>query len=165
MLPATFVPPIYHKTIVNDEQEEELLCYLKSYAQRNHGLTPIKIRRFVYTFARANNLKFPENWTKNECAGPDWYSSFMKRHPRLSLRQPQATSQARAAGCNYVVVHRFQQQLKQIMAVKRFPANQIYNGDEIRSPTVLSPRKVVAERGVKRVIFFFELFYFFCSPK
>jgi hypothetical protein len=88
----------------------------------------------------------------------------MKRHDRLSLRNPEATSQARAAGCNFVVVNRFQQQLKEIMAVKKFPAHRIFNGDEISTPTVLSPRKFVAERGVKQMSFFL-LFQNFCIAK
>lgn len=163
MLPATFVPPMYHKTVMHDEQEEELVCYLKNSAQRNHGLSPIQIRRLVYTFARAKNLKCPKSWAKNECAGPDWYTGFMKRHQRLSLRQPEATSQARAAGCNYVAVHGFQQEFQQIMAVKRFPAHRLFNGDETSTPTVLAPIKVVAERGVKQVSIFM-LFEYFHSP-
>ena len=120
MLSPTFVKPIFNKRVLNDEQEEELVSYLKSSAQRNHGLTPVAIRRLVYTFIQANHLKCPESWSKNECAGPDWYTGFMKRHDRLSLRHPEATSQARAAGCNFVVVNRFQQKLKEIMAVKNF---------------------------------------------
>lgn len=94
MLPPTFVTPIFNKKVLDDEQEEELVSYLKFSTQRNHGLTPIEIRRLGYTFIRAKNLKCPESWSKNECAGLDWYTGFMKRHDRLSLRHPEATSQA-----------------------------------------------------------------------
>ena len=76
MLPPTFVKPIFNKRVLNDEQEEELVSYLKSSAQRNHGLTSIEIRRLVYTFIQANHLKCPGSWSKNECAGPDWYKAL-----------------------------------------------------------------------------------------
>ena len=34
----------------------------------------------------------PNNWKTNKAAGPDWLSSFMRRHPTLSTRVPEATS-------------------------------------------------------------------------
>ncbi|KZS07352.1 Uncharacterized protein APZ42_028912 [Daphnia magna] len=40
----------------------------------------------------------------------------------------------------------------QIMTDKRFPAHRMFNGDETSTPTVISPKKVVAERGIKQVI-------------
>jgi hypothetical protein len=84
----------------------------------------------------------------------------MKRHQRLSLRQPEATSQARAAGCNYVAVHGFQLEFQQIMAVKIFLPHRLFNYDETSTPTVLAPIKVVAERGVKQVSIFMLFEYF-----
>ena len=34
----------------------------------------------------------PESWIKRRSAGPDWFASFMKGHPNLSIRQPEVTS-------------------------------------------------------------------------
>lgn len=46
----------------------------------------------------------PPNWPKNEKASEDWLSFILKRHPSLSIRKPEQTSQARAAGFNKPVV-------------------------------------------------------------
>ena len=93
----------------------------------------------------------PESWPREKAAGPDWYANFINRRSSLSLRKPEATSQARAAGYNFVVVNRFQKLLNDILIKSKFPPYRIFNGDETSSPTVLEPRKVVAERGVKQV--------------
>ena len=37
---------------------------------------------------------------KKKMAGKKWYYSFMRRHPELSLREPENTSLARAQGFN-----------------------------------------------------------------
>lgn len=60
----------------------------------------------AYQLAVKNNKK--SNFcTKNEMAEYDWYKCFVKKHPELSLRKPEATSVARAMGFNKTVVGQF----------------------------------------------------------
>ena len=55
--------------------------------------------KLAYEFAERNGLQHVFSRDKKS-AGKDWFSSFIKRHPTLSLRQPEATSLARSFGFN-----------------------------------------------------------------
>lgn len=54
----------------------------------------------------------------------------MKRHPKLSIRVPQATSLARATGFNPFTVRSFYDKLGDLLDTYKFPAASIYNVDE-----------------------------------
>lgn len=75
--------------------EAALAEYLIKCSTMFHGLTPKATRRLAYEYAERNNLKYPPKWKETKSAGPDWFSSFLKRHPTLSIRTPEATSLAR----------------------------------------------------------------------
>ena len=45
--------------------------------------------------------------TEKKLAGKEWYAGFMRKHHQLNLPAPEATSLARAAGFNKVVVNAF----------------------------------------------------------
>ena len=53
----------------------------------------------AFEIATENGIGHPFNKDKS-LAGKTWYCNFMKRHPDLSLRQPEATSISRASGFN-----------------------------------------------------------------
>lgn len=58
------------------------------------------VRKFAYQLAVSFNIKHPAQWDDIEMAGPDWFSNFLKRHPQMTIRCPQATSLARATSFN-----------------------------------------------------------------
>jgi len=60
---------------------------------RLFGLTTEKIRLLAYQLAEKNQINHPFV-KENDQAGLDWMYSFMKRHPDLSIRKPEATSAA-----------------------------------------------------------------------
>ncbi|EFX75902.1 hypothetical protein DAPPUDRAFT_249755 [Daphnia pulex] len=90
-------------------------------------------------------------WHEYHTAGEDWFTSFMKRNQCLSLRKPEATSQARAAGFNYPVVHCYQEKLGGVFARHQYPPDRIINIDESSNQLVMAPETVVAIRGIKQV--------------
>ncbi|KAK9739010.1 Tc5 transposase DNA-binding domain [Popillia japonica] len=92
------------KNVFTEEQELELVSYLKTMEARLFGLTMKDLRSLAYQLAVGNGIS---NRFKNGIAGQDWVNRFLKRHPTLSVRKPEATSGARAMGFNKVAVDSF----------------------------------------------------------
>ena len=65
------------------------------------GLTPESLHVLAFDIAKANHFDVPFN-SANQKTGKDWLAAFLKRHPELSIRQPEATSLNRATGFNKV---------------------------------------------------------------
>ena len=64
------------------------------------GIGYTAVRRLSLEYAQRRGKKYPESWEKNAMAGKEWMLSFMKRHQKISLRSPEATSMSRAIGFN-----------------------------------------------------------------
>lgn len=140
------------ETALPREAEEELVSEILYLEECLFGLTPNDIRKLAYDFMKANpHLKNPFSKTR-ETAGKKWYYGFMKRHPTLSLRQPENVSIARARGFNKENVYHFFDTLERIVDDNRIDALHIYNVDESGFGTVQkkSP-KVVSARGKHQV--------------
>ncbi|XP_065124996.1 uncharacterized protein [Paramisgurnus dabryanus] len=133
------------------EQEETLSQYISQAADIYYGLTPREVRKFAYQLAVEFNIKHPQTWNEKKMAGPDWFSSFMKRNPRLSVRSPQATSLSRATSFNRANVELFFNRLREVIDKNGFDGSDIWNVDETSVTTVQAPSRVVARRGVKQV--------------
>jgi len=131
------------KRVFTDEVENELVQYCVRMEEMFFGLTITDLRR--------NNINHPFNKNK-KLAGEDWVSSFLRRHSQLSVRQPEATSAARARGFNSVSVGEFFNLLESVMDEKHFSPTRIFNADETGLTTVQGkPSKVIALRGKKQV--------------
>ena len=83
--------------VFNKSEEEELVRHLIDMQRRFHGLSPMEVRKIAYELAEQLQLKHNFNKDK-KMAGKDWLSSFMARHPDISIRKPEATSLSRATG-------------------------------------------------------------------
>ncbi|KAJ8868371.1 hypothetical protein PR048_029887 [Dryococelus australis] len=80
-------------------------------------------------------------------AGRYWLEGFMKRHPRISLRQPQASSINRITAFNKDEVRHLYDNLEGLMVKYKFSPDKIFNVDETRISTVQNSGKIVAKKG------------------
>lgn len=139
-------------TALPGEAEKELEEVILSFESSLMGLTRNEVRKLAYQILESNqHLKNPFN-QETKMAGTKWYYSFMKRHPHLSLRQPENVSIARAQGFNRQNVWHFFDALEEIVDEHKLTAWRIFNVDESGFSTVQkkSP-KIVGQKGKPRI--------------
>lgn len=137
--------------VLGEELENLLRKYLIELNNRFLGFGTVALRKFAYDLAVINKCSYPESWDRDRAAGKDWLCGFLSRSPNISLRQPEATSLARAAGFNAVVVGKFFDLLRELYSLYKFTSSQIYNVDETGLSTTQIPGKVFAAKGQKQV--------------
>lgn len=137
---------------LSPEVEEELVSHILKMEELMFGMTISDIRKLAYDILESNpNMKNPFNKEKKQ-AGKKWYYCFMKRHPNLSLRQPESVSMARCKGFNKINVYHFFDLLEKIVDENAINALSVYNVDESGFSTVQKRcSKVVAQKGKKQV--------------
>lgn len=140
-------------TVLNDNQETELVELVLSMESRLYGLTLTDLRRLVYQYCTRNNISHPFNQV-TEMAGEDWARAFLKRHGNLSIRQPEGMSIGRAIGFNKEKTKRFYELLKSLLfdgETLVVPDSNIYNVDDTGLTICQKPQKMVAEKGKRCV--------------
>ncbi|XP_026318758.1 uncharacterized protein LOC113229402 [Hyposmocoma kahamanoa] len=141
------------KTILNEKQEDDLVKRIIRFSEIGLPVIPRILRRLVYKFCEANNIKhsFNEN---TKLAGKDWFKAFMKRHPNLSKRKAQFMNPARAQKLNKFIVDDHFSKIKAVyddLDLKNHP-ERIYNMDEKGCRlTIHHQQTVLAQKGAKRV--------------
>lgn len=116
-----------------------------------YGLSPKEVRKLAFELTNKYNLKRPATWLENEMAGEEWFRSFMKRNPSLSVRVAQSTSLSRATRFNKTNAETFYDNLQTVLDRHTYEPQDIYNVDETGVTTVQKPDKVVARRGIRQV--------------
>ena len=139
-----------HRKVLTDEIENDLVQYSIKASKIFYGLTLVEMRRLAYKCAIANNIKVPPSWTENEMAVEDWAERFMKRHPMIRLRIPEASSLQRMEFFHKHNVNNFYDNLITVMKEKSFSPDRIYNCNETGVTTIQRPTKQIAETGAKR---------------
>ena len=139
------------RNVFTEAQEMEIVKYVKDMESRLFGFTMIELRKFVYQLAVANGVsnRFSEG---TQMAGPGWMEHFLRKHPTITLRKPEATSGARAMGFNKVAVNQFFGLLTSIIDKYQLTADKIYNCDE--TGITVNPKghsKILALKGKRQV--------------
>lgn len=118
--------------------------------QKNVCLTTVVLQNLAYQLAEKNAKVHNFNHDKM-IAGVDWLKGFMKRHPDLSIRKPEATSAVQAMGFNKVAVNKFYSLLGEIYDKYNLTPDRIYNCDETGISCVSKTKsKIVTEKGRKQ---------------
>lgn len=91
--------------IFDVKQEAELVDLVLMLSKSGFGLTRLDVRKVAFEYAEKNNI--PGFSVKKQLAGYDWFSGFLSRHPKLSVRKPENLSAARASGMNKPVVKKY----------------------------------------------------------
>lgn len=140
------------RKIFTEEEEAELVKYLIQCSKLHHGLPPSAAKKLAYDMAKANDKTIPESWNRDQCAGKEWFTAFLKRNPTVSLRTAESTSIARSIAFNKPTVYKFYDELTSLY--EKHPSlgpNKIYNVDETALTTVQGSSKVIAEKGQRQV--------------
>lgn len=140
------------QTALPEEAENELVDVILRFEESMFGLTITDVRKLSFQVLEANpHLKNPFNKEK-KMAGKKWFYAFIKRHPTLSLRQPENVSIARARGFNRESVSHFFDMLEKTVVENTLNALRIFNVDESGFSTVQkkSP-KILAQKGKHQV--------------
>ena len=85
------------------EAENELVVHIQKMERALFGLSPADLRGLAFEFSMklGTNNRFNK---ETKMASPDWLRGFLKRHPELSIRKPEATNIARAVSFNQAQV-------------------------------------------------------------
>jgi len=109
-----FGPNYEVRRIISEEQESMLENYLIRASNMCYGVTPVTLKLLVYEYGVANSITILASWSTNKRADKDWFSGYMKRHQRLSLRRPEPTSLSPATSFNKNNVGQFYDNLDSV---------------------------------------------------
>jgi hypothetical protein len=136
--------------VFSPEMEQALADHCRQLDNYFYGVTKKELGRFAFEMAEKNGLNHRFNKTTQQ-ASKTWVEDFARRQ-KLSLRQPEKTSLARASGFNKVQVERFFTNLKNLITTYEFVGRHIYNMDETGLQTVPNKLpKIYAQQGKKIV--------------
>ena len=88
------------KPTFESKYEDELVRHIKDMDARLMPFTRKEFMKLAYDLATKMKIDHRFN-QQNKMAGKDFYYNFMKKHPDLSLRQPQSTSLMRTVALRW----------------------------------------------------------------
>ncbi|KAF2878706.1 hypothetical protein ILUMI_27458 [Ignelater luminosus] len=140
--------------VFTNVEEKELEDFILESSKMCFGLTMRNLRKIAYETAVKNNLRMPDAWVSKGIAGKEWTFGFMKRHPHLSLRNPEACFLSRAKAFNKHNVNTFFDTLN--TAMMRNPSfgdgSRVFNLDETGLQLFCLPRGSVSDRLMPTIL-------------
>lgn len=119
--------------------------------EKYFGLRAADIKILAYQLAIQNNINHPFS-NNTFMAGKKWLNNFLKRHPALALRKPEATSLARIKGFTKENVESFYTILGKELEKVNFNPCKVFNVDETGITIVQHKQtKIIGMKGKKQV--------------
>lgn len=150
---VSYRPHYDTRRVFSEEQETILKGFIIKCSQMCYGRSTKDVRKLAYELAIHNKIQIPYRWIEKKSAGVDWLQGFIKRHPELSIRQPEGCSLSRVTSFNRNNVEQFFRNLEDVM--KRYngfaSGTRIYNLDETATTTVQKSSRILAKKGVKQI--------------
>ena len=136
------------KPVFSEQEENELETVIKDMAGRGFPLTENNIRNLAHQYAAKNGIEGLSS--KNGQAGWYWLKGFLRRHPTISVKSPEALSSYRASGMNRQVVGKWFEDYKSLLESKGIidVPSHIWNLDESGVQDTFKPKHAVGEKGV-----------------
>ncbi|KAI4463223.1 hypothetical protein MML48_4g00004247 [Holotrichia oblita] len=137
---------------LGDIAETKLVSHIKKLQKFGFAPTRDAVRLLAYALAEKMNIKHKFDKTSGK-AGYVWLTSFLRRHPDLSVRKSERVSLARSQGMSRKVVSNYFELLERTLAENDLfnkPGN-IYNMDETGLQLNNKPGQVIAAKGSKSV--------------
>ena len=136
--------------VISGDFEEELAERAVFLSKMFYGITSDKLASVAFEFAERQQIKHRFNREQRK-AGRDWVKGFLKRHPEVVVRKPENLSMARVEAMNRNNFEKFYDNLSELIGKTHYPPHRIYNVDETGISPVVPGRKILAEKGSKRV--------------
>ncbi|KAF2880299.1 hypothetical protein ILUMI_25876 [Ignelater luminosus] len=140
---------IRFRNVFNEDEEKVIEEHVILLSKLYFGLTLIELRRLAFEFAETNNIK--NNFCRDtRLARKDWLYGFLKRHPKISLRKPEASAN-RVMAFNKEEVQHFYSNLEQVVSKYKISAIRLYNVDETGITTAQTPSRALGLKRVKQL--------------
>ena len=111
------------KLVLPSDVELKICEHVQAMEKYMYGLSPTQVRHLAYERIEALGIQNPFNSTTN-LAGKDWLMGFLKRHPALSIRQPQATKHRLRSWLQRATSRKFLRHIHRTYAAKQTRAFQ-----------------------------------------
>ena len=118
---------------LTQEEEIELVDFLKEACELGHGKTKLEVIQIVKRIVEKKKKEVFEHLNFN---GEGWWSGFMRRHPKMTLRTSDALSHCRANAVSQDNLNHYFSLLKRQLEESNLmdKASNIYNMDETGIP-------------------------------
>lgn len=134
--------------VLSKEVEDEIAKCLNTRSRMGYPCDKEEMKRLTGEYINAKNLKTP---FKDGTPGNDWYLSFMKRYPKLSLKKAEHLQKSRQDARDPFIIYDFYDKLENIIAELQLDASKfgfLFNADETGFPSDPSQVKGIGEKGV-----------------
>ena len=123
--------------------------FISTYSTKSINFTTIQLHLFFVILAIIQNVVHQKGINVTVTNG--WWDSFRKRHPSLSLRNPEQLSHVRAVCTSPEALDHYFDILEETLDQNDLSSKpcQIYNCDETGMPLDPAPPKVIAQKGQK----------------
>ncbi|XP_058836948.1 uncharacterized protein LOC131693263 [Topomyia yanbarensis] len=138
-------------TALSDVEENEIVAWIKRMARKGYPIT----KKHLILAVKQHLSKYPRAKSCNMNAGQRWYKAFMKRHPDLTIRKPEAVSAASANVTEENIRHWFQSVYEILVEEGQndilSDPTRVFNGDEIGFSLDPETKAVICSKSEKNV--------------